>query len=86
MKKPLNKVALALWALAALVIVGEACSLAVLDRGMHMSEAAGGSVYLVIGSIWNMVRSTVMSAAVLAAFGMIVELLDQIRWNTVHQD
>ena len=86
MKKRINKVALALWLLAGLVVIGEACSFAVLHQGIQMSEAAGGRFFLVAGGLWNTVRSAVLSAAMLVAFGMIVELLDQIRWNTDRQD
>jgi len=86
MKKLTNKVALALWALAGLVVIGEACSFAVIHEGIQMSEATGGRIYLVVGSVWNMVRSAVLSAALLVAFGMIVELLDRIRWNTDRRD
>ena len=81
MKKPLNRVALALWVLAVLVIVGEACSFVVLRHGVQMSEAAGDRIYLVAGATWNFVRSALMSAASLVALGTLVELLDQIRWN-----
>ena len=85
MKKPLNKVALALWVLAALAVIGEACSFVVLQQGIQMA-AARDTVYLVGGSVWNMARSAVMSAAALVALGMMVELLDQIRWNTARRD
>jgi len=85
-KKPINKVALALWALAVLVVIGEACSFAIIQHGIQRSAATGDTVYLVVGGIWNMVRSTVISAGALVALGMMVELLDQIRRNTVRQD
>ena len=86
MKKPINKVALALWALAVLVAIGEVCSFAVIQHGIQRSAAAGDTVYLVVGGIWNMVRSAVISSAALVALGMMVELLDQIRGNTARQD
>ena len=42
--------------------------------------------YLVAGSVWNMARTAILSAANLIAIGTIIELVDQIRWDNLYKD
>jgi hypothetical protein len=32
-----------------------------------------------------MIRGSVLAAILLAVFGYLIELIDQIRWNTLHR-
>jgi hypothetical protein len=81
MKKPLNKVALALWILAALFVVGELWSLN--DMLGSIAQFRGNNVYMVGGSIGRLVQSTVGTAAMLTALWVLIELVDQIRRSVV---
>jgi hypothetical protein len=81
MKKPLNKVALALWIIAALFVLGEAWSM--VDMFRTAAEMHDAQYYLVGGSISRLVQSTVVSAAMLTGMGVLIELVDQIRWTLI---
>jgi hypothetical protein len=81
MKKPVNKVALALWILAVLFVAGELWSL----DGMFQSAAKfqQDQIYLIGGSVERVVQSIVATTAMLTALGALIELVDQIRWTIV---
>jgi hypothetical protein len=81
MKKPVNKVALALWAIVAMFVAGEAWSLFVMFR--TAAEMRGGQTYLVDGAISRLVEGGVVAAAMMTALGVLIELVDQIRWTIV---
>jgi hypothetical protein len=81
MKKPVNKVALALWILAALFVVGELWSLG--DMFQSAARFHQDEIYLIGGSIERIVQSIVGTAALLTALGVLIELVDQIRWTVV---
>ena len=85
MKRPVNKSAVELWILAAIVLLGEAASLEALREGMSEMGQRGGQNFLVTGSFWKVFLGGVLSAAHLAAFGVIIELVAQIR-NARHRD
>jgi hypothetical protein len=86
MKKPVNKIAVALWVLAVIVLLGEAASLEELREGMRELAQKGDAIYAVAGSFWNVLRIGLLSAVQLATFGVIIELIDQIRWNALHRE
>ena len=79
MKKPLNKVALALWIMAVVFVLGEVWA-AVLEFDT-IDQLHGGTAYLVEASIRRVVPSTISIAAIMTAFGVLIELVDQIRWT-----
>jgi hypothetical protein len=81
MKKPLNKVALALWIIAALFVLGEAWS--IFDMFRTADQFRGGHTHLAEGSITRLVQSTIGMAAMLTALGVLIELVDQILWTIV---
>lgn len=78
MKKPLNKFAICLWALAVMYVIAEVWAYLYF---YHM-----GSELLKLGSppqfpaFLNTPPSLVLSAAVLASLGVLVEIGDKIRW------
>lgn len=78
MKKPLNLFAVVLWLLAVVVIVGDAAYL--LTPQPAFTPQPTDTYYVV--SYWFSARNSLVSAGVLAALGVLIELLDQIRWNT----
>jgi hypothetical protein len=77
MKKPTNRIAIGLWVLAVLVLGTEVWVFANTYRW-----GPPGAVNF-LGSFWQLIRSGVVSAAALAAYGAIIELLDKIRWNAL---
>ena len=77
MKKPLNKVTLALWIMAGLFVLAEIWTYAVMFRTANSFHA--GETYVVMDSVARSVQSTLVGAAMLTAFGMLIELVDQIR-------
>ena len=72
MRKPLNWVAVAMWVLAAAVLLVWAF---VLFRFLH-------SYPIQMLNVGNTVYG-VFEAAVLFALGALIEIADQVRWNTL---
>lgn len=85
MKKSVNKFAVALWVLAAIVLLSEAASYRALSDSMKEMASFGGRLYVIEGVIWNALRMGLLSSAQLAGLGVIIELVDQIRWNALHR-
>jgi hypothetical protein len=83
MKKPLNKVALALWIIAVLFVLGEIWTTVDMYRSVTKIYGNGDNVYMVGGSLGRIVQSTIGTAAMLSAWGVLIELVDQIRWTIV---
>ncbi|HTT85679.1 MAG TPA: hypothetical protein VMF67_19550 [Rhizomicrobium sp.] len=81
MKKPINKVALALWILAVLFVVAELWTY--VDMFRTVAELHEDRVYLIGGSIARTIQSVAGTAAMLTAAGVLIELVDQIRWTIV---
>lgn len=75
LKKPINRIAIGLWLLAALVLGSEVWVFANAYRW-----GPTGTVNF-LGNFWQLIRSGVLSAGDLVAFGAMVELLDRIRWT-----
>jgi hypothetical protein len=83
-KKPVNKVAVGLWVLAVIVLIGGAGSLEALREGLGTSVEEGGKIFMVAGNPWKIIVGSLLPAAQLLAFGVIIGLIDQIRWNALH--
>ncbi|HEX3808401.1 MAG TPA: hypothetical protein VHW02_01780 [Rhizomicrobium sp.] len=86
MGKPINKFALFLWAIALLFIIADVpATVALKDLIMRPSYPGGIAQASAISwlNVWSQVRSAGISSLQLAAFGVIIELLDQIRWNAL---
>ena len=84
MKKPINKVAVGLWDPAVILLIGGAGSLEALREGLRYSAEQGGTIFMVAGSSWKIIVGSLLPSAQLAAFGVIIELIDQIRWKALH--
>jgi hypothetical protein len=74
MKKPANTFAGLLWIIAAVVLFAEP-----IDGALRMLGREEGFDW--IGLVWNTVDSTIPEAVKLAAFAVLIELVDQIRWQ-----
>ncbi len=86
MKKPVNKFAVGLWVVAVIVLIGGVGSLASMHEALRYSMQQGDTIFQVAGSTWRSVLLSLLPAVQLAAFGVIIELIDQIRWNGLHRD
>jgi hypothetical protein len=80
MKKPLNKFALLLWAIA---IVGAAFNIWSLHILFHTAGGLLPAARLTIlsGSVWRTVNAVLVQSAILVSLGMLIEMVDQIRWQ-----
>lgn len=81
MRKPTNNWAVALWVLAGIVAVGQLLEVATFTKPDHFANG-GGYVWVA----WSYVRTISLAVGQLAAFGVIIELIDQIRWNALPPD
>ena len=81
MKKPLNKVALAIWVLA----VAQLATQGWFFVGSYFlnDPALPGSMFRFLAVTWTFVHSGFVAAGELVALGAIIELVDQIRWNAL---
>lgn len=85
MKKPINKFAVALWVVAVIVLIGGVGALASMQAMLRTTMQQGDTIYEVAGSSWRIIAGSLLPAVQLAAFGVIIELIDQIRWNALHK-
>jgi hypothetical protein len=81
MKKPLNKISPTLWICAVLFVLARAWTFVTMFQ--TTAEMRAGTYYLVIDGISRLVQSTVAVAATLTGMGVLIELVDQIRWTLV---
>ncbi len=63
MKKRVNKVAVGLWVLAVIVLVGGAGSLEEMREGLRYSAEQGGTIFMVAGSSWKIIVGSLLPAA-----------------------
>jgi hypothetical protein len=81
-KKPVNKFAVALWVLAAVVLVGEVGQTLSLLQSMSNPDPAAHALGNIVGrGMWFALLGSVSTPAQLAGLGVLIEILDQIRWN-----
>jgi len=88
MKKPINKFAVALWVLAIVVFIVQFASFFSVTQTLRHLGPQGGSTLIVEGgfsktALSGLALSGLMAAAQLSALGVIIELIDQIRWNAL---
>jgi len=83
MKKPINKFAVALWVLAIVVFIVQFASFFSVTQTLRHLGPQGGSTLIVEGGFSKIALSGLMAAAQLSALGVIIELIDQIRWNAL---
>jgi len=84
MEKPINRFAISLWVAAFLVLAAE------IPVALHIQHIAGeirlsqgaamGNLYG-IATLWAAIRTAVLGAGQLAGIGVLIELVDRIRWD-----
>jgi hypothetical protein len=86
MKKPINKLAVALWIVAIVYAAGEVWSLcSALRFAGNLQGTYGGHSYIVTGTVWKIAQSIVLVCSQLIALGILIEMVDQIRWNSINR-
>ena len=78
MKKPLNKFAVALWILAALYLIGQAWAWYYFAHMDAQLAELGKPPRL--PTFLDTQPNMVLTAAILASLGMLIEIGDKIRW------
>jgi hypothetical protein len=82
-KKPVNKFAVTLWVLAVVVLIGELGQTISLLQSMSDAGPAAQIAGNIMGrGMWFALLGSLSTPAQLAGLGVIIEILDQIRWNT----
>ena len=83
--KPIHKVAILLWALAAILLVGFGAIMAHLGPVSHLVTDGfvndEGANYRFLAT-WTYGWEAIAGAGTLTGLGTIIEILDRIRWNT----
>lgn len=86
MQKPINKFAVALWVAAALVLIGSVIQFFWFVATMRNLANHGDTIHLLEGSISKLLLlGAILPAAQLSSFGVLIELVDQIRWNALRR-
>jgi hypothetical protein len=85
-KKPINKVAVAIWVIAALMLASAVISVVQMQSALIQGAKLAGNeeTFLVVNSSLTMMERGIASIIMLAAFGYLIELVDQIRWNALN--
>jgi hypothetical protein len=86
MKKPVNKFAVGLWLLAAVVLTGGLAQLAMIISTTRAMAARGDTIYVVGHGLGAALAGLIVVPVQLVALGVIIEMLDQIRWNALQRD
>ena len=84
MNKPINRVALAFWIIAAIFLFADVpMVLAIRQWGREVSQSQGAAMgsFITFSNAWYETRSALLGAGQLAGFGMLIELLDRILWT-----
>lgn len=82
MKKPINKFAVALWVMAIAFAVYDLWSLfAAVNMASELHSRYGDTIYVVGGTISKIVLSLVSGCGQFVALGILIEMVDQIRWT-----
>jgi hypothetical protein len=84
-KKPINKFAMLLWLLAVFAFLFQLLSLHLWAEDAKTILHETGDAYVVVPTIFKVLTAELVAGAQLAAFGVIIELIDQIRWNALHR-
>jgi hypothetical protein len=82
MKKPLNKFALLLWIAAAVVAVINIVQICYALEALKLMAQQANEHFFVVRSFFNAISGTITPVVTLIGIGALIELADQIRWNT----
>jgi hypothetical protein len=82
MKKPMNRFAVAMWVAAAVVAVLNAFQFQELQTITQRSAGIVGFSHLPMEFILRSISGVIMPTVMLAGLGGLIEIVDQVRWNT----
>ena len=76
--------ALTFWVVAAIFILGDVpLSLMIKDAARRVQESAAEVNSFTLISIWQESRAALLQGGQLIGIGVLIELVDQIRWNAL---
>jgi hypothetical protein len=78
-RKPINKWTIVFW-VAASVYVFEAA-----EPAFEVFRQQGFDFGLLVALLFEAFRQSIFAAGVLAGLGVLIELMDQIRWDALHR-
>ena len=84
--KPVNKFALVFWVVAACFLFADIpMMLAIREFGREIANSQGAKMgsYITLSNIWYETRAALLGTGQLAGLGILIELVDQIRWNSL---
>lgn len=82
MKKPINKFAVALWVIAAAFAVYNLWSLyTAVNMASALHTKFGDTIYLAGEGFTRVALSLILGCSQLVALGILIEMVDQIRWK-----
>jgi hypothetical protein len=84
--KPINRFALILWIVAALFLLADIPMIIAIRKfaewqSLNSTTTVGD--YAVFARAWNETRDALLGAGQLAGIGVLIELIDKIRWNSL---
>jgi hypothetical protein len=87
-KKPINGFACALWAMATVYLIGVVP--VTLRLGRYLADFGSPAPHATsLGSLtfmWSSAHSALIGVGELVGIGVLIELVDQIRWNGLTED
>jgi hypothetical protein len=87
MTKPINRFALVLWIFAVVLFISDVPATIAIKNMLKQARYPGESGWVGIliswQYIWTYVRAALTTLLQLLAFGVLIELVDQIRWNAL---
>jgi hypothetical protein len=85
-QKSINKFALALWIVAAVLVLADIPMVIALKQAILNNRYPDGVQYPVLwSSIWTEARWALFYGMQLAGLGVLIEIADQIRWNALNR-
>jgi hypothetical protein len=85
MKKPLNKVALAIWVMAVLLALLNFSEAWNAYQGMRDLRQQAGEGYIVWAGVIRAIANIITQFAFLGGLGMLIEIADRILWHIQKQ-
>ena len=82
MKKPINKIAFLMWVAAAAVALVNIMQVYNAIQAYQFMQKAPGETLFVFRGFFAAISGTITPVVMLVGFGTLIELVDQIRWNT----
>lgn len=88
MKKSVHWVAAAFWMIGATFLISDVpIALSIRDFASHATFDGGAKVAraVTLMNVWSETRSAFLYGGQLIGIGVLIELVDQIRWNGLHR-